>query len=95
MIGPRGLSNFQPLSASSALSVSILPLSVLHDVDDRRHAVVAADRHEVGRRVGAVLLLPGRDEALVLRVVEVGVVVVHGDEADRGRRPSPAAWCPG
>ena len=27
MIGPRGLLNFQPLSASRALSVSILPLS--------------------------------------------------------------------
>src|SRR5262249_60105388 len=27
VMGPRGLLNFQPLSASSALSVSILPLS--------------------------------------------------------------------
>ena len=34
---------------------------------------------------GAIFFLPGLDEALVLGVVEIGVVVVHGDEAD-GRR---------
>src|SRR5215510_10079281 len=62
-----------------------LALERVDDVDDRGHAVVAADRHEVGGRAGAVLLLPRLDEALVLRIVEVGVVVVHGDEADRRR----------
>src|SRR5262249_34612180 len=62
-----------------------LALERVDDVDDRSHAVVAADRHEVGRRAGAVLLLPRLDEALVLRIVEVGVVVVHGDEAARRR----------
>src|SRR5215813_3130467 len=62
-----------------------LALEHLRHVDDRRHAVIAADGHEVGRRIRAVLLLPRLDEALVLRVVEVGVVVVHRDQAD-GRR---------
>src|SRR5882724_3675049 len=62
-----------------------LALERLGDVDDRRHAVVAADGHEVGGGVGAILLLPRLDEALVLRVVEIGVVVVHRDQADRGR----------
>src|SRR5215813_5759771 len=62
-----------------------LALERLDDVDDRRHAVVAADRHEVGRRGGAVLLLPRLDEALVLRVVEIRVVMVHRDQADRRR----------
>src|SRR3989442_652030 len=57
----------------------------LDDVDDRGHAVVAADGKEVRRRVSAILLPPGRNEALVLGVVEIRVVVVHGDEADCGR----------
>src|SRR6266436_3423370 len=54
----------------------------LDDVDDRRHAVVASDGHEVGRGAGAIFLLPRFDEALVLRVVEIGVIVVHRDQAD-------------
>ena len=39
---------------------------------------------KLGVEIGAVFLLPGGDEALVLGIVEVGVVVVHGDKADRG-----------
>src|SRR5215831_5180760 len=62
-----------------------LALEGLDHVHDGRHPVVAADGHEVRRGAGAVLLLPRLDEPLVLRVVEVGVVVVHGDEADRRR----------
>src|SRR5882762_5849038 len=53
-----------------------LALERLDDVDDRRHAVVAADSHEIGCRRGAVLLLPRLDEPLVFGNVEVGVVVV-------------------
>src|ERR1700722_14673258 len=59
-----------------------LALGGLHGMHDGRHAVVAAGRGEVGRRIGAVVFLPGGDEFLVLRIVEVGVVVMHGDEAD-------------
>src|SRR5580692_5056852 len=61
-----------------------LALGGLHRVDDGRHAVIAADRGEVRRGVGAVFLLPGGDEFLVVRSVEVGIVVVHGDQADGG-----------
>src|SRR6202044_2643912 len=61
-----------------------LALGGLHRVHDGGHAVIAADRGEVGRRIGAVFLLPCGDEFLVLRIVEVGIVVMHGDQADRG-----------
>src|SRR5580692_2107460 len=61
-----------------------LALGGLYRVHDGRHAVIAADRGEVRRRIGAVFLLPGGDECLVLRSVEVGIVVVHGDQADGG-----------
>src|SRR6185503_2980120 len=62
-----------------------LPPERLGHVDDGGHAVVAADGHEVGRRGGAVLLLPRLDEALVLGVVEIRVVVGHRDQDDRRR----------
>src|SRR6516164_10725745 len=56
-----------------------LALGGLHGVNDRRHSVIGADRREVRRRVGAVILLPCRNEALVLRIIEIGVVMMHGD----------------
>src|SRR5262245_749696 len=37
-----------------------LALERLHDVNDRRHAVVATYRREIGNGVGAIRLLPGR-----------------------------------
>src|SRR5258705_8257944 len=61
-----------------------LALERLGDVHDRRHAVVAAHCHEVGRGAGAVLILPRLHEALVLGVVDIGVGVVHREQAYRG-----------
>src|SRR5256885_7084448 len=44
-----------------------LSLLLLHRVQDRRHAVPAADRDEVGSLVRAVVALPRGDEGLVRR----------------------------
>src|SRR5262245_6807818 len=62
-----------PLEGRERLVRVDLALERLDHVDDRRHAVVPADRHEVGRRGGAVLLLPRVDEPLVLGIVEISV----------------------
>mgnify|MGYP003347313114 CR=1 FL=1 len=61
----------------------VLAALFLERVVDRVHAVVGGGRQEVRRFLGAVFLLPGRDEPLVLGIVEIGVVVMHGDHADR------------
>src|SRR2546428_3294265 len=80
--GARELPAFERLERRLRLDLAFQRLA---HVDDRRHAVVAADGHEVGRGGGAVLLLPRLDEALVFGIVEIGVVVMHRDEADRRR----------
>src|SRR5207302_2465880 len=35
-------------------------------------------------RVGAVVLFPRGNEPLVLRIIEIGIVMMHGDQPDRG-----------
>src|SRR4029450_7096030 len=59
-----------------------LALEGLDHVDDGGHAVVAAHGHEVRGGGGAGLLLPRLDEAPVLGVLEIGVVMMHRDETD-------------
>ncbi len=80
-IGPRGLSHFMPLAAAISESPSVLPLVFAQRRVDQVHAVIAADREEVGiaLEVGVV----GLDEALVQRVVEIVVVIAGGDDAER------------
>src|SRR5512132_4191707 len=80
--GPARAVEFPPLEGLQRLVHLDLALEGLDHVHDGRHAVVAADRHEVRSRGGAVLLLPRLDEALVLGGVEIGLGVVHRDQAD-------------
>src|SRR2546426_8767698 len=54
-----------PLQRFQRLLGIDLPFQRLDHVDDRRHAVVAADGHEVGRGGGTIFLLPRFDEPLV------------------------------
>ena len=61
-----------------------LPLGGVHRVSDGGHAVVGADGDQVRRRIGTVGRFPADNERIVLRIVEVGAVVAHGDEADCG-----------
>ncbi len=75
-IGPRGLSIFPALQQRHGLVAIDLALQLLDRMHDRGHAVVTGDGHEVGRRIRAVFLFPGRDELRVHRIVEVGVVMM-------------------
>ena len=59
-----------------------LAAGLLERLVDQVHAVVAADRHEVGAEAAG--LLEGRDVGLVLRGVVVGRVKMRGDGADHG-----------
>ncbi len=57
-------------------------LGGLHRAVDQHRRVIGLER--VGGRHRAVLLLVGRDERLVLRIVEIGRPVGSAEEADRG-----------
>src|SRR5579863_1134897 len=71
---------FQRLHGRSA--IVDLTFGGMNGVIDCGHAVPGADRGEVRGRVRAVSLLPRSDESLVLRVIEIGVVMMHGNESD-------------
>src|SRR5579859_5764049 len=77
----RELQRFQHLHRLVAVDVAAEPL---HGLGDRRHAVVAADRHEVRPPHVRGDLAEGGDEGLVLGRLVRGRVVVRRDHADHG-----------
>ena len=78
-IGPRGLSHFMPFIAPMTASASVLPLVALERGVDQMHAVIAADRDEIGAMAGRLFV--GRDIVLVeLRGMRRGIKP-RGDDA--------------
>ena len=71
-----------PLGSGDERSAIGLAAGLLQRLVDEVHAVIAADREEVG--VALELRVEGLDEFLVELVVEIVVVVPGGDDADRG-----------
>src|SRR6516162_10185162 len=70
--GPRGLCQLMPVGAAVGL---------LQRFVDQPRAVVAADRVDV--RIAVKLFVVGLDEFTIERAVDVGIVVAHGDDAER------------